>query len=116
MISRSLGSMPTRDLQAVRSYSIAPKRVSNAASLRPRGSVVKMRVRMERPVASLRPSDRVLVVRLGAVGDVLRSLPALRQIRGAFPAAHLAWIVEDLSAPLLQGHPDLDQVHVLSRG
>jgi lipopolysaccharide heptosyltransferase I len=70
---------------------------------------------MLRSVTSLRPADRVLIVRLGAVGDVLRSLPALRQIRAAFPAAHLAWIVEDLSAPLLEGHPDLDQVVTLSR-
>src|SRR5262245_37440873 len=85
------------------------------ASLRRPGAVAKMPSRMQRPVASLRPADRVLVVRLGAVGDVLRSLPALRQIRAAFPAAHLAWIVEDLSAPLLQGHPDLDQVHTLPR-
>jgi lipopolysaccharide heptosyltransferase I len=70
---------------------------------------------MQRPVTSLRPADRVLIVRLGAVGDVLRSLPALRQIRAAFPSAHLAWIVEDLSAPLLEGHPDLDQVLTLAR-
>jgi lipopolysaccharide heptosyltransferase I len=70
---------------------------------------------MQRPVTSLRPADRVLIVRLGAVGDVLRSLPALRQIRAAFPAAHLAWIVEDLSAPLLENHPDIDQVIPLSR-
>jgi lipopolysaccharide heptosyltransferase I len=70
---------------------------------------------MQRPIASLRPADRVLIVRLGAVGDVLRSLPALRQLRAAFPAAHLAWIVEDLCAPLLEGHPDLDQVFMLAR-
>jgi ADP-heptose:LPS heptosyltransferase len=70
---------------------------------------------MQRPVKLLRRADRVLIVRLGAVGDVLRSLPALRQMRAAFPEAHLAWIVEDLSAPLLDGHPDLDQVVTLAR-
>jgi len=74
-----------------------------------------MPIRMQRPVTSLRPGDRVLIVRLGAVGDVLRSLPALRQIRAAFPAAHLAWIVEDLSAPLLEGHPDLDLLLTVPR-
>jgi lipopolysaccharide heptosyltransferase I len=107
--------MVTRDLQAVRSYSIAPKRVSNLGSLRRQGAVAKMPARMLRPITSLRPAERVLLVRLGAVGDVVRSLPALRQIRAAFPGAHLVWLVEDLSAPLLEGHPDLDQVMTLAR-
>lgn len=70
---------------------------------------------MERPVAPLRPQDRVVVVRLGAVGDVIRALPAVHRLRLAFPRAHFAWIVEDLAAPLLRGHPDLDDVVVLSR-
>jgi lipopolysaccharide heptosyltransferase I len=70
---------------------------------------------MERPVAPLRPQDRIVVVRLGAVGDVIRALPAVHRLRLAFPRAHVAWIVEDLAASLLQGHPDLDDVIVLSR-
>jgi lipopolysaccharide heptosyltransferase I len=70
---------------------------------------------MERPVAPLRPHDRILVVRLGAVGDVIRALPAVHRLRLACPRAHFAWIVEDLSAPLLEGHPDLNEVLVLSR-
>jgi len=70
---------------------------------------------MERPVAPLRPHDRILVVRLGAVGDVIRALPAVHRLRLAFPRAHFAWIVEDLSAPLLEEHPDLNEVLVLSR-
>jgi lipopolysaccharide heptosyltransferase I len=69
-----------------------------------------MRPLMSRAPAPLRPADRVLIVRLGAVGDVVRTLPALRALRAAFPGAHLAWIVEDLSRPLLDGHPDLDAV------
>lgn len=70
---------------------------------------------MERPVAPLRPEDRVLVVRLGAVGDVIRALPAVHRLRLAFPRASLSWIVEDLAAPILRGHADLDDVIVLSR-
>jgi lipopolysaccharide heptosyltransferase I len=70
---------------------------------------------MERPVAPLRPHDRLLIVRLGAVGDVIRALPAVHRLRLAFPRAHVAWIVEDLAAPLLEGHADLNEVIVLSR-
>ena len=70
---------------------------------------------MQRPVSRLRPADRILVVRLGAVGDVIRALPALHRLRRTFPQAHLAWVVEDLAAPLLEGHADLDEVVRLSR-
>jgi lipopolysaccharide heptosyltransferase I len=65
---------------------------------------------MERPAGSLTASDHVLIVRLGAVGDVLRVLPAVRRIRSAFPGLRLSWVVEDLSRPLLEGHPDIDTV------
>lgn len=65
---------------------------------------------MERTPRPLSTSDRLLVVRLGAVGDVLRAIPAVHAIRRAFPRIHLAWIVEDLSSPLLEEHPDIDRV------
>lgn len=54
--------------------------------------------------------DRVLLIRLGAVGDVLRTLPALHLIRTGFPRVHLAWIVEDPALDLLAGHPEIDEV------
>lgn len=70
---------------------------------------------MERWPGSLGVSDRVLIVRLGAVGDVLRVLPAARRLRAALPGLRLDWIVEPLSAPLLEGHPDLDDVILFRR-
>jgi lipopolysaccharide heptosyltransferase I len=63
----------------------------------------------------LDPGARVLIVRLGAIGDVLRLLPAVRRLRACFPGLHLAWLVEDLAAPLLEDAPDLDDRIVLSR-
>jgi len=74
-----------------------------------------MRVPMERPPATLSAADRVLLVRLGAVGDVLRALPAVRRVRVAFPGLRLTWIVEDLSRPLLEDHPDVDAVIAFPR-
>ena len=65
---------------------------------------------MDRPTAPLSEGDRALVIRLGAVGDVVRALPAVRRLRRRFPALHIAWIAEDLARPLLEGHPDLDAV------
>jgi ADP-heptose:LPS heptosyltransferase len=50
------------------------------------------------------------VVRLGAVGDVVRTLPAASALRAAYPGSHLAWLVERASASLLRAQPWIDEV------
>jgi ADP-heptose:LPS heptosyltransferase len=55
------------------------------------------------------------VVRLGAVGDVARTLPAVSVLRTACPGAHLAWLVEPGAASLLAGQPWIDEVIVFPR-
>ncbi len=67
------------------------------------------------PVPNLRKADRVLIVRLSALGDVLHVLPALTALGQLLPRASFSWITEELSAPLLEGHPDLDRVWPLPR-
>jgi ADP-heptose:LPS heptosyltransferase len=58
---------------------------------------------------------RVLIVLLGAIGDVVRALPLLGRIRRAWPAAHIAWAVEPKSQPVLDGHPWLNEIIVYDR-
>jgi len=58
---------------------------------------------------------RVLIVLLGAIGDVVRALPLLGRIRRAWPDAHISWAVEPKSGPVLEGHPWLDDVIVYDR-
>jgi ADP-heptose:LPS heptosyltransferase len=58
---------------------------------------------------------RVLVVLLGAIGDVIRALPLLGRIRQAWPHAHIGWAVEPKGAPLLRGHPWVDELIVYDR-
>lgn len=54
---------------------------------------------------------RILIVRLGAIGDVVHTLPALACLRRTFPQAHLAWAVErGGAAKLLAGNPCLDDL------
>jgi ADP-heptose:LPS heptosyltransferase len=50
------------------------------------------------------------VVRLGAVGDVVRTLPAASALRAAYPGSQLAWLVEPPSASLLRAQPWIDEV------
>ena len=62
-----------------------------------------------------RTPERILVVLLGAIGDVVRALPLVSRVRRGFPRAHLAWAVEPVAAPLLEGHRAIDERLVFRR-
>ncbi len=61
-------------------------------------------------------SPRILLVRLSAIGDVIHGMPIAAAIRRHYPRAFLAWAVEERAAPLLEGHPAVDERIVLPRG
>lgn len=65
---------------------------------------------------------RVLVVRLGAMGDILHSLPAITALRRAHPTWHIGWAVEPQwvslfraanAAPGSDGMPLVDALHIV---
>jgi heptosyltransferase I len=70
--------------------------------------------------------ERLLIVRLSAMGDVLHTLPAVRALREAFPQAYIGWLIEERWAELLctpgaprRGdrsalRPLVDEVHTVS--
>jgi heptosyltransferase I len=58
---------------------------------------------------------RILLVKLSSFGDVLHALPTLEALRALYPLAHITWLVEAAYAPLLSGHPALDEVWVAPR-
>lgn len=45
--------------------------------------------------------ERILVVRLSAMGDVIHTLPAAQALREAFPDAMIGWLIEERWAELL---------------
>jgi heptosyltransferase-1 len=45
--------------------------------------------------------ERVLIVRLSAMGDVIHTLPAVHRLRRTFPQAHIGWLIEERWAELL---------------
>lgn len=47
------------------------------------------------------PVDRLLIVRLSAMGDVIHTLPAVQALREAFPQAMIGWLIEERWAELL---------------
>lgn len=52
---------------------------------------------------------RILIIRTSALGDVVHALPVLTALRRHFPQARIGWVVEEAMAPVLAGHPDLDE-------
>lgn len=52
----------------------------------------------------------VLLIRTSALGDIVHCLPVLTALRRHLPDARIGWVVDEAFAPLLEGHPDLDQV------
>ena len=44
--------------------------------------------------ASTPAPQRILVIRLSAIGDVVMASPLIAALRRRYPAAYLAWLVE----------------------
>ncbi|HEV2883863.1 MAG TPA: glycosyltransferase family 9 protein [Pyrinomonadaceae bacterium] len=53
---------------------------------------------------------RILVVKLGSIGDIVHTLPAVAAIRKNLPAAEISWVVERRSAEILRDNPILDRL------
>jgi predicted lipopolysaccharide heptosyltransferase III len=59
--------------------------------------------------------DRILVVKLRYVGDVLLATPVLSRLREGFPKARLTMLVNPGTEDVIRGHPALDDVLVVER-
>ena len=53
---------------------------------------------------------RILIVKLGSIGDVVHTLPALAAVRRALPRAEISWAVERRAAEILRGNRLLDSL------
>jgi ADP-heptose:LPS heptosyltransferase len=53
---------------------------------------------------------RVLIVKLGSIGDIVHTLPSLAAIRQALPGAEISWVVEERSAEILRDNPLIDNL------
>ncbi|MFM9905672.1 MAG: lipopolysaccharide heptosyltransferase I [Pyrinomonadaceae bacterium] len=53
---------------------------------------------------------RLLIVKLGSIGDIIHTLPSLAAMRAALPDAEISWVVEERSAEILRGNPMIDNL------
>ncbi len=56
------------------------------------------------------PAERILVIRLGAVGDVVRTRFAFLGLRERYPDARIGWLIEERAAAALDGIVGLDEI------
>ncbi len=57
--------------------------------------------------------ESILLVRLFALGDIVLTLPLIRQVRDAFPEAWIGYLVKERFAEALAGETGLDEVITL---
>ena len=53
---------------------------------------------------------RILIVKLGSIGDIVHTLPALAALREGFPDAEISWVVERNLSEILRDNPLLDRL------
>ena len=53
---------------------------------------------------------KILIVKLGSIGDIVHALPALAAMRQALPDAEISWVAENRSAEILRGNRLIDEL------
>ena len=70
---------------------------------------------MVRDAVPLGECTRALVVKLRHHGDVLLAAPVLSVLKAHAPRLEIDTLVYEDTAPMLEGHPALAQIHGISR-
>lgn len=59
--------------------------------------------------------ERILVIRLSSIGDVVMATPIAEALKARFPKAFLGWAVDKRCAEVVEGNPFVDEVFVWDR-
>ena len=60
--------------------------------------------------------ERVAIVMMSAVGDVVHTLPVLHALKRSRAATRVSWVLQPGPAALVRGHPALDEIILFERG
>lgn len=60
-------------------------------------------------------SEKILLIRLSSLGDVVLTTPAIRAVRTHFPEAYIAMLVAKQSADVLRENPHLNEIITFDR-
>lgn len=59
--------------------------------------------------------QKILVIRLSSLGDILHTLPAFHDLRRSFPHAQIDWVVSRNCAALLSAVQGIRQIHIFDK-
>ncbi|MEN6578307.1 MAG: glycosyltransferase family 9 protein [Phycisphaerales bacterium] len=59
--------------------------------------------------------ENILLIKPSSLGDIVMALPALSSLRRSFPQARISWLIRPEFAPLIEGHPHLDEIILFDR-
>jgi heptosyltransferase-1 len=59
---------------------------------------------------ALRGNERLLIVKMSSIGDIVHALPAVSALRRTYPELRISWLIEEEFAALVTGHPGVDRV------
>ncbi len=59
--------------------------------------------------------NKILLVRLRRIGDIVMTTPAITALRKGLPSAHITYVVETPYRELIEGNPHIDRTIVLPR-
>lgn len=71
------------------------------------------RDRLMRP--RINDGDKIFIIKLGSIGDVVHTIPALVALRTQFRHSYIGWLVEQRSSDLIKAHPLLDKAFIFQR-
>lgn len=58
---------------------------------------------------------KILLIRLGGIGDVVMGLPLIRNLKAYFREAEIHYLTDPASKAYLEAHPDIDRVILVDR-
>lgn len=63
----------------------------------------------------MKTPERILIIRLKSIGDILHTLPAVHAVRKNYPDAHISYLVRTSNALLLEGFSAVDEIITFDR-
>jgi heptosyltransferase-1 len=66
--------------------------------------------RKDPPKTEFPPPQKILLIRLRRIGDIIMTTPAVTALKRALPHASLTYIVEEPYHRLVEGNPDIDKI------
>jgi len=60
--------------------------------------------------------NKILIVKLGSIGDVVNTLPLVNVLKSECPEMKLGWLIEPKSYPIVEGHRLVDRFIIYQRG